>query len=52
MQCSGKYGILTKVDDHSTEKTGASVDQSTYIKCHAVGIVCILKLYVPIYLYK
>ena len=31
MQCSGKYGVLTKEDDHSTEKTGASVGQSTYI---------------------
>ena len=29
MQCSGKYGLLTKVDDHSTENLGTSVDQST-----------------------
>ena len=27
MQCSGKYGILTKVDDHSTEKLGTLVDK-------------------------
>ena len=29
MQSSGKYGLLTKEDDHSTEKTGTSVYQST-----------------------
>lgn len=28
MQCSGKYGFLTKVDDHSTEKIGTPVNQS------------------------
>ena len=28
MQCSGKYGLLTRVDDHSTDKLGTSVDQS------------------------
>ena len=28
MQCSGKYGLLTRVDDHSTDKIGTSVDQS------------------------
>ena len=28
MQCSGKYGLLTRVDDHSTDKLSTSVDQS------------------------
>ena len=28
MQCSGKYGLLTKVDDYGTEKIGTPVDQS------------------------
>ena len=27
MQCSGKYGLLTKVDNHSTAKLGISVDK-------------------------
>ena len=27
MQCSGKYGLFTKVDDHSTEKLVTSVDK-------------------------
>ena len=28
IQCSGTYGVLTKVNDCSTEKIGNSVDQS------------------------
>ena len=31
MQCSGKYGLLTVVNDHGTEKLGTSVDKGKWL---------------------
>ena len=41
MQCSGKYDILTKVDDCSTERLSISVDESKQLcNWHYVWAFC------------